>query len=278
MSNATPVPEHLAARMPQHQQPASHEQPLEAPETGGGEALVAFAYALNAVENIAKTQTADTGKYSYRYADLGDVLDECKRACQMFDLAITQNPSMNVDGHLTVATTLIHHRTGQWLTFPPLMMTMPRDAQAVGSALTYMRRYALLTIFGIAPEDDDGRAATQSSRTEQQTDGMRSEAERLFVDEMRRMPDDDARQMRADFKTTFGMGLSDLPVSKHGDALSWLRQWTPPVAETGSAPDSAAAAPEPATGAAAQDQLAPDASNDAETTAQEALAPEYGAS
>lgn len=227
MSNSTPIPEHLAARMPQHQQPAAHEQPLEAPEQGGGEALIAFALALNAIENIAKTQTADTGKYTYRYADLGDVLDECKRACQMFELAITQNPSMSADGHLSVSTTLIHYRTGQWLTFPPLMMKMPNDAQAVGSALTYMRRYALLTVFGIAPEDDDGRAATQSARAPEQFGGYRSGAEQRIHEVIKALPQEQGKALRDSFRQQFG-ALSDLPVSKHGDALTWVLAWSPP--------------------------------------------------
>jgi len=211
---------------------------------GGNEALMAFAQALAAVQPIAKTQTADTGRYTYRYADLGDVLEECKRAAGMFGLALTQNPSMSDSGMLSVGTTLIHTLSGQWLTFPPIMMKMPSDAQAVGSALTYMRRYALLTIFGIAPEDDDGATATRAARqaAAQTESGFRSEAERLFHEEMQSMPVEDSRAMRAEFKTLFGMGLSDLPVSKHGDALTWLRQWSPPPAETAAATVSAAAA------------------------------------
>lgn len=223
------IPEHLQARM-QPQPNNDGEGQYPPPVEGGGEALIAFANALNAIENIAKTQTADTGKYTYRYADLGDVLDEVKRCAQMFKLAVTQNGSVT-NGLLAVSTTLIHYETGQWLTFPAMMMKLPGDAQALGSALTYLRRYSLLTIFGIAPEDDDGRAATQSERTQQATDGNRSEAERMIRNTLSNLDGETRRLLIEDFRSTFGMGLSDLPVPKHGDALTWVRTWTPPQPE-----------------------------------------------
>ena len=200
---------------------------IGAPLEGGGEALISFARALTAIEHVAKTQTADTGKYKYRYADLGDVLNECKRVCSMFGLAVTQNGTCDSSGMLAVSTTVVHVDTGQWVSFPAMMLRMPNDAQALGSALTYLRRYALLTIFGIAPDDDDGAAATRAAQ--QATGGHRSEAERMIHELMTDMSPDDARAMRADFRAQFGMGLSDLPTSKHGDALGWARSWVAPA-------------------------------------------------
>jgi hypothetical protein len=41
----------------------------------------------------------------------------------------------------------------------------PNDPQKFGSALTYYRRYSLLALLGLAPEDDDGNAASQPART-----------------------------------------------------------------------------------------------------------------
>lgn len=184
------------------------------------EALIAFASALDAIEPVTKTQTADTGKYTYRYADLGDVLDECKRAARMFGLSIFQAPTV-IDGHLAVQTTLIH-RNGGTVEPPPLMMVLPKEAQAYGSALTYARRYALMTLFGIAPEDDDGRAATVAAQTEP---GRRTEAERMIREVIAQMSADARRKFTNEFREEFGMGLSDLPASAHGEALTWTRRW-----------------------------------------------------
>lgn len=221
---------------------------LRSPVEGGSEALMAFAKALAAIENVAKTQTADTGKYKYRYADLGDVLDEVKRVCSDFGLAVTQNGTCDPNGMLAVSTTIIHSDSGQWVSFPSMMLRMPQDAQALGSALTYLRRYALLTIFGIAPDDDDGREATRVAR--QSGDGYRSEAERLIHEILGDMNPEDARALRAEFREEFRMGLSDLPVGKHGDALTWVRVWRPPVdspADDAAADGEVSGAVEPAT-------------------------------
>jgi hypothetical protein len=188
--------------------------------------MVKFARALNAVENVAKTETANAGSYQYSYADLGDVLGECKRACQMFDLAISQHASVD-NGMLTVGTQLIDAETGESHYFLPLTMKLPNDAQALGSAITYGRRYALLTIFGIAPEDDDGRAATRSENAPALYGGYRSGAEQRIHEVIKALPEAQGKALRDAFRTQFGP-LSELAVSKHGDALTWTLAWSPP--------------------------------------------------
>jgi hypothetical protein len=45
------------------------------------------------------------------------------------------------------------------------MPVSKHDAQAVGSAITYARRYALAAVVGIAPEEDDGNLASGKSET-----------------------------------------------------------------------------------------------------------------
>jgi hypothetical protein len=195
----------------------------EAFRASGPNVLLAFAKALNAVEDIAKTQTADTGKFVYRFADLGAVFDEVKRACQMFDLSVFQVPSH--DGDKLAVTTVLLHDSGEWLEFSPLGMRLPNDAQAVGSALTYSRRYALLTLFGVCPEDDDGRAATQAARAPEQNQGYRSPAEQMVYAEIAMLDTDTRKRLVDDFKRSMGSGMSDLPPNKHGDALTFVRGW-----------------------------------------------------
>jgi hypothetical protein len=198
--------------------------------------VVRFGKALDAVQNVAKTQTADTGKYSYSYADLGDVLEEVKRALRDYGLTVCQVPGYVIDGAtvlMTVTTTIVPASTqikagktdddaDGFITFPPMGLKLPGDAQAYGSALTYARRYSLLTIFGIAPEDDDGRAATVAATVQP---GRRSEAERLIREEIGKLTDEQRPRFVADFKTEFGSSLTDLGVQRHGTALTWTKQW-----------------------------------------------------
>lgn len=188
--------------------------------------MIKFGQALNAVENIAKTETANAGSYTYKYADLGDVLGECKRVCQVFGLAVSQHASADA-GMLTVGTQLIDCDTGECHYFLPLTLKLPSDAQALGSAITYGRRYALLTIFGIAPEDDDGRAATQAARAPEQYGGYRSGAEQRIHEVIKALPEAQGKALRDAFRQQFGP-LSELAVPKHGDALTWVLAWSPP--------------------------------------------------
>jgi hypothetical protein len=182
-----------------------------------------FARALAAIRQVTKTQTADTGKYTYTYADLGDVLDECKRALAEQDLVICQVPSY-ADGMLTIVTSIFGTADGDddVMTFDPMGMKLPSDAQAYGSALTYARRYQLLTIFGIAPEDDDGKEATTAART---APGARTEAERTIREEIGKMDRDTRTRFAAEFRQQFGSILAELPNRRHGDALTWTMAW-----------------------------------------------------
>src|SRR5690606_12215510 len=63
-------------------------------------------------------------------------------------------------------TTLILHSSGQRLVLGPLVMPATKqDAQGLGSAATYARRYALLATAGVAgEEDDDGHAASKETK------------------------------------------------------------------------------------------------------------------
>lgn len=180
--------------------------------------VTAFWAALGAVEDVARTQTADTGKYTYRYPALGDVLEEVKRACQLHKLAISQNSHV-VEGMLATSTYIIHE-SGQWMTFAPLQMRLGNDPQAVGSAMTYSRRYSLLTIFGIATEDDDAAAAKKEQAAATAT--WRSAAEERIHVELAALAPEHARTVRDAFREHFGRGLSDLPVNRHGEALTYV--------------------------------------------------------
>jgi len=193
---------------------------------GEGQALLAYRSALGAVESVSKSETADMGKYVVKYASLNAVHSECVRACELFKLAVSQEPTV-VDGLFAVINTLIHE-DGSRLVFAPMCLPLPREAQALGSATTYLRRYSLVSQFGLAVEDDDGRAATVSAQTQP---GRRTEAERMIREQIATMEPPVRAQFAVDFKAQFGSNLTDLPANRHGDALAWARLWTPPVSD-----------------------------------------------
>jgi len=125
----------------------------------------ALAIAQGAMMNAPRTQVNPAFKSSY--ADLASVWDACRKPLSDNGLAVVQTTEGMVDGNITIITELLHG-SDQWirgrLTVPvrgrPVAQGRAEpDAQAIGSAITYARRYALAAMVGIAPEDDDGEAA-----------------------------------------------------------------------------------------------------------------------
>jgi hypothetical protein len=188
---------------------------------GEGAALGAFHSALAAAESVPKSEIADMGKFQVKYASLNAVAAECERVCQMFKLEFCQEPTV-VDGLFAVLTTLIHE-DGSRVEFEPMCLPLPKEAQALGSATTYLRRYSLVSLFRLAVADDDGAAATIAAQTQP---GRRTEAERLIRESIGQMDDASKAAFTLAFKEHFRSTLSDLPVARHGDALTWARAWS----------------------------------------------------
>lgn len=101
-----------------------------------------------------------------KYADLASIWDACRGPLTKHGLAVLQWPRLVGGGENTwlveVETTLVH-KSGQFMSDIFAMPVTRADAHGVGSALTYCKRYALSSVIGVAPEDDDGNAASQGS-------------------------------------------------------------------------------------------------------------------
>ena len=81
-------------------------------------------------------------------------------ACVEAGIVLLQAPSLNPEtGVVSVETVLVHAASGESVSCTSSCTANAGDAQAVGSAQTYMRRYGLMSLLGLAPEDDDGQAA-----------------------------------------------------------------------------------------------------------------------
>lgn len=106
----------------------------------------------------AATKAAKNPHFKSKYADLTAVIDAIKPALVKHGLFFTQRPQPS-EGGITIET-VIGHAGGEELSLGSLFVPANKnDAQAYGSALTYARRYALVTAFGVPVEDDDGNAA-----------------------------------------------------------------------------------------------------------------------
>lgn len=115
-------------------------------------ALAKFQSKLEAVK-----KDADNPFFKSKYADLASVWAAIREPLTANELSILQEPGTD-SGRVTLSTTLLHS-SGEYIrSIMTIPVTKP-DAQGYGSAITYARRYALQSIAGVAPEDDDGNAA-----------------------------------------------------------------------------------------------------------------------
>jgi len=97
--------------------------------------------------------------FKSRYADLAACVEAVIDALNNNGIALMQ-VTHECESGVIVETTLIHE-SGEMLSAGKLHVPASKaDAQGYGSALTYARRYSLMAACGIAPEDDDGNAAT----------------------------------------------------------------------------------------------------------------------
>lgn len=108
----------------------------------------------------ASVRSDRTGKtYSYRYADLSDVVSSVTRILSSHGLSVVQTFRPE-EGRLIMTTTLHHFYGAEIRSELPLPDPLAMKPQEFGSAITYARRYALTSLLGIAAEeDDDGEAA-----------------------------------------------------------------------------------------------------------------------
>jgi len=98
------------------------------------------------------------------YADLASVWDACRKPLSDNGLSVVQTTDITDKGVFLV--TMLAHASGQWISGILPIRPVKDDPQGMGSAITYMRRYALAAIAGVAPEehDDDGNEASGKSK------------------------------------------------------------------------------------------------------------------
>lgn len=119
------------------------------------ELFAALAKAQAEMANACKN--ASNPHYKSRYADLAEVLNTIRQPLSLNGLAMLQTPSF--DGAMAHVTTALTHTGGGYITATSSCKPAKSDAQGIGSATTYLRRYSAAAIAGIAQEDDDGQSA-----------------------------------------------------------------------------------------------------------------------
>lgn len=131
-------------------------------------AELAKALALAQMEMGPAAKDAANPYFRSKYADLASAWDACRLPLARHGLSVVQCPT--ADGARVTVRTILLHESGERIA-SDLTITAQRQLkdgggwekvdspQAVGSTITYARRYSLMAMVGIAPDDDDGEAA-----------------------------------------------------------------------------------------------------------------------
>jgi len=117
----------------------------------------ALVQAISEMENASKNSV--NPHFKSKYADLAEVIATTKPTLQKYGLAVAQFPCF--EGGAVGVETIILHDSGEWMSGTAYSPIPKQDPQAVGSAITYLRRYSLAAVCGLTQEDDDGNAATK---------------------------------------------------------------------------------------------------------------------
>ena len=110
--------------------------------------------------------------FKSKYADLNSLREAIREPLSVNDLSVIQLPR-TTDGFVEIETMLMH-KSGEFISEVLQMPYGQNSPQAIGSALSYCRRYSLSSILNLSADDDDGNAATES--TNKQNNAMMEDA------------------------------------------------------------------------------------------------------
>lgn len=140
-----------------------------------GELFAAMAAARQEFGKLTKDKSAsiksEKGSYGYTYADLSDVIEATAAAMAKHGLVVIQEPEVVSDGgrQVVVIHGCIAHKSGGVYALRPLPLPVAGGtAQAIGSAISYGRRYQLTAMLNLAAADDDGDEASNGTEAKPQ--------------------------------------------------------------------------------------------------------------
>ena len=136
---------------------------------------------------------AENPHFRSKYADLGAVMDACLPALNANGISVVQPVHETEFGRYV--KTVLYHESGESLETSVPLILGKQDMQGLGSAMTYARRYGLMAMAGIAPEDDDGNAAAASVKGNPTSNGLKDAWKDGVLDSL---PPDATPRMKAE--------------------------------------------------------------------------------
>lgn len=149
-----------------------------------GKIAPALVKALSEIGGVGRA--ADNPFFKSKYATLENVIDASKPILAANGIVLVQFPGAFNGGAMSLETVLLHD-SGEWVSGSEAfgVATGKQDPQAVGSALTYARRYAQMAVLNMPAVDDDGEASmprNQPKVTQDQADTLAALIEDVGAD------------------------------------------------------------------------------------------------
>jgi hypothetical protein len=116
----------------------------------------------------AKTKDGTPFTYTFKYATLDGIIEHVRGPLTSNGIWFTQTLA-NGDGKYRLITRLVH-ASGQWIASETPLLVDGSKNQEFGSALTYMKRYALAAMLGVAADEDDDANAADGNTVESSKD------------------------------------------------------------------------------------------------------------
>lgn len=165
--------------------------------------------------------------YKSKYADLAAIRDAAIPALSENDISIVQSTDIEEGNKVIVVTTLMH-KSGQFISGKFPVLAQQGSPQAMGSAMTYARRYAFASMVGIASEeDDDGNQAENGYKQVQKP--QPAQAKQIPLNEM----DGTITYYNSpeEFIAAFTPHSELLSFQKNKDILIWFLKNNPDLAD-----------------------------------------------
>ena len=146
------------------------------------ESIAELSAALAKAQGIMEGASKDSANpfFKSKYADLASVWDACRKPLSDNGLSVVQTSDLLPEHpDMVCIETILCHASGQWIKGRLAVKPVKSDPQSVGSCITYLRRYSLQSMVGIAPEDDDGNAASGKNDTKKQPEATTAPPEEV---------------------------------------------------------------------------------------------------
>lgn len=135
------------------------------------------------VPALKRDATGSTGQRTYKYTTLDKVWEAASQAIKDAGLVVSQSPTTG-DSSMGdfFQTTIYHVESGEYIRETMMMRVDKNDPQAIGSAITYYRRYMLVSMLGLIIQGDDNDAADHKLATAVQKARIIGAVKEIFPD------------------------------------------------------------------------------------------------